>query len=102
MKVDVSTQVELDVTGERGAMLFIWSPILGGACYYWWIVEAAQALHPQLGETNLSWLAALGVAAGAVGWSMGVIRLLTGRVYRHAVKIDAEDQRPAEPQAQPH
>lgn len=78
MKINVSTTAALNGDGETGAFLFVASPLAGSVCY-------AIAL---LAQGNLAWLAALGVIIASVGWSVGVVKLLKGRIYRHTVTID--------------
>lgn len=76
----IHTTQSLDANGKIGVWLFLLSPIVGGGCYYWFLVES---LRRYAGTPALP--ALLMIAAGLAFFG-GAVMILLGRTFSHTMQ----------------
>ncbi|MFC0804809.1 hypothetical protein ACFHWW_04880 [Ensifer sp. P24N7] len=78
---EISSSQSLDSTGRLGALLFIFSPVLEAACYWWLLNELADYEF----RRNL-WGPGLGLIACGISFLGGLVMVIVGREQRHIVR----------------
>jgi hypothetical protein len=84
-RIEISSSQSLNSTGKMGALLFIFSPILEAACYWWLINELAQTY----GREPL--LPSLGLIVCSIAFLGGLVMVIVGRDQQHVLReVDPE------------
>lgn len=87
----IHTSQNLTKNGQLGVWLFLFSPIVGGASYYWLMAESFRRLNV------LPVIPAVFMVAAGIAFLGGAVMVLIGRTFSHSVnEIDPAEAKQSE------